>query len=218
MSSAVLSRFACSDQAAASSRQCTTDDLFDLETISEEMGQWNNWQQQKSSRGGQSYHSLQAQVKELKTLVAEVKQSPVQESSRSSSSLPLSAAAQSAFPSGQQQHQLHVNLAQLKKWKASCTDQETKRWLDTRILELQLQLSRGSPRLSRSSPPRRRRRRRRRRISKTAWSACRDMFQTFVRRSRQRKPAEPAVRETVSHLQTKLLAESAPPVVWSSQT
>ena len=57
MSSAVLSRFARSFQAAASSRQCTTDDLFDLEKISEEWGRWNNWQQ-KSSRGGQSYHSM----------------------------------------------------------------------------------------------------------------------------------------------------------------
>ena len=87
-------------------------------------GQWNNWQQQKSSRGVQSYHSLQAQVKELKTLVAELKQSPVQESSRSSSSWPY-------------------NLAQLKKMKASCADEQTKQWLDTRISELQLQLSRG---------------------------------------------------------------------------
>ena len=55
----------------------------------------------------------------------------------SSSSLPSSAVAQSALPSGQQRHQLQVNLAQLKKWKASCTDQETKQWLDTRISELQ---------------------------------------------------------------------------------
>ena len=38
MSSAVFSRFECSFQVAASSRQCTTDDLFELETTSEEMG------------------------------------------------------------------------------------------------------------------------------------------------------------------------------------
>ena len=64
--------------------------------------QWNNLQQQKSSRGGQSYHSLQAQVNELKTLVEELKQGLVQESSRSSSSWPSPAAVQSSLPSGQQ--------------------------------------------------------------------------------------------------------------------
>ena len=75
-------------------------------------------------------------MKELNTLVAELKQSPIQEFSRSSSSWPSSDVAQSSVPSGQQQRQVQDNLAQLKKWKASCADEQTMQWLDTRISEL----------------------------------------------------------------------------------
>ena len=48
--------------AAASTRQCTSDDLWNLVSISEEMEPVVNWQQ-KGFRGCQAYHSLQAQVK-----------------------------------------------------------------------------------------------------------------------------------------------------------
>ena len=134
-----------------------------------------------------------------------LKQSPHQESSRSSSSLPSSAAAQSVLPSGQQQHQLQVKLAQLRKWKATCTDEETKQWLDTRISDLQLQLSRGRSAAQQIKS------------AKEEEKKTQDCIERMLRHVAEvfekieaAKARKAAVRETISHLQTKLLTESAP--------
>ena len=144
-------------------------------------------------------------MKELKTLVAELKQSPVQESSRSSSSWLSSAAAQSALPSGQQQRQLQDILAKLKKWKASCADEQTKHWLDTRISELQLQLSRGkstAQQIEAAKEEEKKNQESMERMSRHVSEVCEKIEAAEVRRA--------SVRETISHLQTKLLTESAP--------
>ena len=160
---------------------------------------------QRGSRESESYHSLQAQVKELKSFVAELRQSPVQESSHSFSSLPSSAAAQSALPSGKQQHQLQVKLAQLKKWEDICTDEETKQWLDTRILEFQLQLFHGRSTALLIVSAREEAKKTQdsiERMSRHVSKVCENIEAAKARRA--------AVRETISHLQTKLLTESAP--------
>ena len=124
-------------------------------------------------------------------------------SSRSSSSLP-SAAAQSALPSGQQQHQLQVKLAQLKKCKATCTDEETKQDLDTRISELQLQLSRGrstAQQIESAKEEEKKTQDSTERMSRHVSEVCEKIEAAKARRA--------AVREAISHLQTKLLMESA---------
>ena len=137
-------------------------------------------------------------MRELKTLVAQLKQSSVQESSRSSSSWPSSAAAQSALPSGQQQRQLQDNLAQLKKVKASCADEQTKQWLDTRISELQLQLSRGKSTAPQTES------------AKEEEKKTQDSIERMSRHVSEVCEKIEAAKSLAGHFQTKLLTESAP--------
>ena len=144
-------------------------------------------------------------MKELKTLVAELKQSPIQESSRSSSSWPSSDAAQSSVPSGQQQRQVQDNLAQLKKWKASSADEQTKQWLDTRISELQLQFSRGKSTAQQIESAKEEEKKAQDSIERMSRHVA-EVFEKIEAAKARRA----AARETISHLQTKLLTESAP--------
>ena len=96
-------------------------------------------------------------------------------------------------------------LAQLKKMKGSCADVQTKQWLDTGISELQLHLSRGKSTAQQIEAAKEQEKKTQEsieRMSRHVSKVCEKIEAAKARRA--------SVRETISHLQTKLLTESAP--------
>ena len=89
--------------------------------------------------------------------------------------------------------------------KASCADEQTKQWLDTRISELQLQLSSGKSTAQHIESAEEEEKKAQDSIERMSRHVA-EVFEKIEAAKARRA----AARETISHLQAKLLTESAP--------